>query len=214
MFTLFKSKVNFFSSTTIADITENFNHPDYNLLLLKRPVNADILHYIQFLYASPFRKIEFHLDKDLLNEQIFSDLKDLLPFADLISEKPLLNDLFFLAENFMELAKVSKLRLHLRVITDDACRKFHVDGYENRCICTYDGLGTEWLMDDNVRRKALGTENEQIVKNQDGVQKMNPFEVGFLKGENFKNPSGKGVIHRSPEIESKGLKRFVVRLDV
>lgn len=183
-------------------------------MLYERAVNEDILEYIQFLYASPFQKIEFNLSRNCLKEQLFSELKDLLSTSVLISKKALLEDIYFIADDFMQLANVSKLKMHLRVIKDDACRKFHVDGYENRCICTYDGPGTEWLPDGQVRRKALGTENDKIVKNQDRIQKMNPFEIGFLKGENFKNPNGKGIVHRSPEIESKGLKRFVLRLDV
>ena len=114
-----------------------------------------------------------------------------------------------LTDLFMKLTERSQTQLLLQTVENDACRKFHVDLYPIRLICTYDGPGTQWLPNHQVRREALQTINEQIAKESSKVQYMNRFHVGIMKG----SQTNYGIVHRSPPIKEQGLKRFVFRLD-
>lgn len=103
----------------------------------------------------------------------------------------------------------------MKVITSNACAKFHIDGYSLRLFTTYYGPGTEWLPENAVNRNALGTTNEQIVKDQSKINRLGTGHVAILKGElpNRKN-SVRGIVHKSPEITGSGDKRIILRVDI
>ena len=105
--------------------------------------------------------------------------------------------------------------MHLKMISDDACTKFHTDGYSLRLFTTYHGKGTEWLPEKAVNRTFLGQSNDLIVKDASRIQQMDAFEVGILKGEiPGKASSVKGIVHRSPKIAHTGEKRIILRVDI
>jgi Protein of unknown function (DUF1826) len=102
----------------------------------------------------------------------------------------------------------------LKTVVNDACRKFHIDGYDLRLLCSYAVPGTEWTYNDNVNRKHLGLgENEQIIKDWSYINQLKSYDVAILKGELPNQRTGKGVVHRSPEIEQQQKKRLVLRID-
>ena len=117
--------------------------------------------------------------------------------------------------DFLVFSQAKRGGVYLKVVDDNACTKFHVDGYKLRLFTTYVGQGTEWLPEQATNRKGLGKSNNKIVKDASQVRQMNPFEVGILKGE---LPNGKsstfGIVHRSPEIVSSEGKRVILRVDI
>ena len=130
------------------------------------------------------------------------------------------SDLFWqdvseLTQDFLSYSKDGCGTLHLKMISDDACTKFHTDGYSLRLFTTYYGKGTEWLPEKAVNRSALGKSNDLIVQDASQIQRMDAFEVGILKGEiPGKASSVKGIVHRSPRITQSGEKRIILRLDI
>ena len=71
---------------------------------------------------------------------------------------------FMLVNDFLDYSPSGAGTVHLRVISDDSCRKFHTDGYPLRLFTTYLGRGTEWLPEKATNRKGLGKSNDLIVK--------------------------------------------------
>ncbi len=124
-------------------------------------------------------------------------------------------DVYQLLRDFLSLTKSSYCTLHLRSVGDDGCTKFHTDGYNLRLFTTYFGPGTEWLPEDALNRKALGTLNDSIVVNPDRIQRMGTGHVGILKGElPGRAPAAMGIVHRSPVIGHSGEKRIILRVDI
>ncbi len=76
------------------------------------------------------------------------------------------------------------LRLRLEHVADDACRKFHVDAVRLRLLCTYAGLGTEWI-------DPAGQ-----------VQRMPLMQAGLFKGAAYPDAAPR-VLHRSPPVSHR-----------
>ncbi|MEM8893030.1 MAG: DUF1826 domain-containing protein, partial [Bacteroidota bacterium] len=150
-------------------------------------------------------------------ESVKTDLLDVLsvlPKADSSPALALIEDVYKLASDFLSYSDYGRGRLHLRVVNNDGCTKFHTDNYTLRLFTTYVGKGTEWLPESAVNRTGLGKGNEHVVKNQTMIERMRPFEVGLLKGEIKNRSITKGIVHRSPKISHTGEKRIILRIDI
>lgn len=106
------------------------------------------------------------------------------------------------------------ITLRLEVLADVACPRFHVDQTRLRLLCTYRGLGTEWLPPGAVDRRALGSgaPNAQIA-DPAAVRSLEPFWVGILKGERYPGNAGRGQVHRSPAPADGSAPRVLFCLD-
>ena len=95
---------------------------------------------------------------------------------------PLRADIEMLGSLFATITGRDSVRFRLEHVTDNACRKHHVDAVRLRLLCTYAGLGTEWLQPGGSSRR------------------MAPFHVGIFKGGSSPDQAPR-VLHRSPPIE-------------
>jgi hypothetical protein len=96
--------------------------------------------------------------------------------------RPLGEDMALLGRLFTTLTGSNSVRLRLEHVADDACRRHHVDAVRLRLLCTYAGLGTDWIDPaGNNRRMAL-------------------FQVGVFKGSKFPDTASR-TLHRSPPVE-------------
>ncbi|MBN8653213.1 MAG: DUF1826 domain-containing protein [Cytophagales bacterium] len=187
------------------------HHKKINLVYHKRKADADITHYANLLIDQNFSGINAVVTPTVL-ESAIGDALDQVGFHT-VGKVKLKEDIINLTDLFFRVTHATNVRLILKVVTHNACAKFHTDGYALRLLCTYAGLGTEWIADEYVNRKKLiqGT-NEEIIKDFTKVQTMQPFEVAILKGET-KLTGTHGIVHRSPPIEQAGAKRLLLRLD-
>jgi hypothetical protein len=72
--------------------------------------------------------------------------------------------------------------------------------------------GTEYLLNNNVRRSMLGKgNNSKIVVDPTKIQFMPLFSIGIMKGAIF-NEDHLSLIHRSREIQSVGADRMVYKI--
>lgn len=187
---------------------------DTNLFCWKRPENSVVTDYLGQLIKKKLEPISFFASQEDLKESIseFRTIWDQKgsPDGDLFWE-----DIYLLSNDFLSLSETKSGTIVLKVISNDACTKFHTDGYSLRLFTTYFGRGTEWLPEKATNRRGLGKSNELIVKDVSQVQQMDTFEVGILKGElpNMPNPTY-GIVHRSPEISKLGEKRIILRVDI
>ncbi len=173
-----------------------------------------VTDYLGQLIKKKLEPISFFASQEDLKESIseFRTIWDQKgsPDGDLFWE-----DIYLLSNDFLSLSETKSGTIVLKVISNDACTKFHTDGYSLRLFTTYFGRGTEWLPEKATNRRGLGKSNELIVKDVSQVQQMDTFEVGILKGElpNMPNPTY-GIVHRSPEISKLGEKRIILRVDI
>ena len=187
---------------------------DVNLFCWQRPEITSISSYLSQLLKKELPPIKFYTSIHGIDQNIVK--------ARLKWDQNLLNqgnlfwiDICQLTKDFLLLAKMSSGTIHLKVIDDNACSKFHTDQYKLRLFTTYYGKGTQWLPEQATNRKALGKKNELIVKDASKIQELSPYHVGVLKGTvpGIINRS-KGIVHRSPQIENRKDKRIILRVDI
>ena len=82
-------------------------------------------------------------------------------------------------------------------------------------LCTYSGLGTEWVENNNARYNELGSKgrskeetNNSIVIDADKIHVMQPWHVAIFSGRKKKKTLP--LIHRSSPV--KGKEEYRVRL--
>ncbi len=185
-----------------------------NLFCWRRPADTWIAQYLNRLLNHELENIKIHIGLSSLD----SDLRQVRKAWDPAFEpsaSAFWRDLSFLAKDFLRMSDTGAGILHLRMVRNDACSKFHLDGYDLRLFTTYHGPGTEWLPEKGVRRTALGKNNHQIVKDPKLIKRMEPFEVGILKGEIPNRLNGTpGIVHRSPSLTGSGEQRIIMRIDI
>lgn len=188
------------------------NQEDVNLVYWKRAIDRDVDEFVSLLVAREFTGINAAVTSSSLNDVVLDQMNDMPLFTP--GKIKFVRDIITLTTCFMKITESPQVRLILKIVADDACRKFHTDGYHLRLLCTYAGKGTEWIADRYVNRsKLIKGSNEQIIRDFNRVQSLEPFDVAILKGEVRAYPNRKGIVHRSPPIERMGEKRLLLRID-
>lgn len=109
-------------------------------------------------------------------------------------------DITSLAARVSDLLSSRFLRLRLDVVTNNACRKFHIDAISARLICTYRGTGTQYGTSMN------GADPSNVFT----VQTGSPI---LLRGTHWPEQPPSGLLHRSPPIEGTTETRLLLVLD-
>jgi hypothetical protein len=148
--------------------------PGTGLAVWHRAARVGLHRAIQAaLGQAPFCKVAEgrpeHAVKELLRE---------MPLA----MRPLGEDITRLGRLFATVIGEDILRFRLEHVADNACRQHHVDSVRLRLLCTYVGLGTEWIDPTGEHRR------------------MSVFHVGLFKGSKFPDPAPR-ILHRSPPVE-------------
>ena len=196
--------------TTLEDIA-SINSPELNLVYFKRPAVKEIEHFTRHLIATNFRGVNEIVTPACYHDVLQAHLEAPQCYT---GKDELMEDVTTLTGLFFKITNAKRIRMIMKIVADDACRKFHTDAYRLRLLCTYAGAGTEWIADQYANRKKLvGGTNKDIIKDPGMIQHMEPFEVGILKGEIAGKCIGHGIIHRSPELKCGSEKRFLLRLD-
>jgi len=183
-----------------------------NFVYFKRRVDDDIDLYARHLIQQAFKGINTVVTSASVAALVTDQLNAVGLFSS--GKVKLTHDIIEITLSFLQVTQAAHVRLILKVVSNDACSKFHTDAYDLRLLCTYVGKGTEWIEDKYVNRKLIMIgENEDIIKDFTQVQSTQPFEVAILKGEINARPKGKGIVHRSPPIQDDGEKRLLLRID-
>lgn len=109
-------------------------------------------------------------------------------------------DVIGLADSFADLMGAPFLRLRLDVVTNNACRKFHIDTILARLICTYRGPGTQY----------------GVSQNWEDPRRILTVETGasfLLRGTLWPEDPTPSLRHRSPPIEGTSQTRLTLVLD-
>ena len=207
------NKVNYISDDNIDVLTRIYDE-DINLVIYKREVSAEIIQYVSKLLEQS-ESISY---KQVLKlDEVKQQLKMALPDYDY--KDTFISDLYNFCDMFSILFDLEHIGLRLSRLEHAMCPRFHVDNIPCRLLITYGGVGSEWLSEDNVDRKKLGRGNQGlpdtlsgIYVNEGQINRIEPYDVALLKGEAWTNNSGKGIVHRSPEV-NKTSPRLLLSLD-
>ncbi|NJM10344.1 MAG: DUF1826 domain-containing protein [Bdellovibrionaceae bacterium] len=120
--------------------------------------------------------------------------------------------IWLIHEAFCESFDVRYSSLRFSQISHDQCTLFHSDNVLVRLFQTIRGLGTEYLLEDNLNRNGIGGGcNSKIDVKSNGIQRAKEKDILLMRGDKWVNK--KGLVHRSPRIEELGLKRLYFCLD-
>lgn len=187
---------------------------DTNLFVWERELTSSVTDFAKDVTISFPEPVRLHITKAELGGQIDKARAQWVGVSTL-ADHDFWSDARRLTADFLDFAEGRSGTLHLKVVSDGACTKFHTDGYRLRLFTTYYGLGTEWLPEAAVDRSALGKTNESIVKDPDQVQRIGTGHVSILKGElPGQKCTVKGIVHRSPSITSIDQRRLILRIDI
>ncbi|MGH1438709.1 MAG: DUF1826 domain-containing protein [Cellvibrionaceae bacterium] len=150
-------------------------------------------------------------------DKVLDQLDELLPNIEHKNEFK--QDVALLVDMFSCLFDAEEIGLRLAPLTKAMCPRFHVDNIPCRLITTYGGLGTEWLLEENVNRDYLGRGAKGLPDSESGIiqgdktiQQVSSQQVALLKGSGWIGNEKYGLVHRSPAL-SPGQSRLLLTLD-
>ncbi|SMF93532.1 Protein of unknown function [Methylomagnum ishizawai] len=191
--------------------------PEVNLCVLRRPVTPWMQGFVARLLSGPWvfeRELRIGMERPPV-ASLLPDEVHALPGAE-----AWLADVEYLVELFRDLFGPEGLGLRLRTLEKAMCPRFHVDNVPVRLICTYGGLGTEWLPDATVDRTRLGRgacgqpdEVSGLVLDPGMARAVPAYAIGLLKGCRWEGNEERGIVHRSPTPTPQQPRRLLLTLD-
>lgn len=181
-------------------------HPFGSIRVIERtfdPVVADGLAALDFSNAPDLRLVA---DVDEVAATVRDRLPGVLPAPAWLAGW-LVHDIDFLARIFRRTVAADRVVVRLETVSDDACRRFHVDNLRFRLITTYRGPGTEWL-DPEVPMVPADGGAPGVVR-----RRLSTGHVGVMRGGMAATPSCPALPHRSPPIAGRGISRLVLVID-
>ncbi|MDP2179240.1 MAG: DUF1826 domain-containing protein [Methylophilaceae bacterium] len=193
-----------------------FYEDDVNLCLIERPQPGGIEQFV----CSALKKCGSVEISQSVNPTRF-DFSQLWPQASaLASYRAWTDDVALLVSAFCELFQRKQASLRLRTLDQAMCPRFHVDRVPARLICSYGGIGTEWLPEYALDRSKLGMGScglpdaeSGLIADLTAIRQMPTYAVGLMKGENWKGNEGHGLVHRSPTPTILQPHRLLLTLD-
>jgi len=129
------------------------------------------------------------------------------------------DDIALLVDMFCCLFDLKQAGLRLTILDRAMCPRFHFDRIPCRLVTTYQGIATQWLNHAVVDRSKLGSGNQGksdeqsgLFNNLEDINHLSEGDVALLKGENWDETEGAGLVHRSPPV-SAGERRLLLTLD-
>ena len=210
----------------IENVTDHFSYvyrlsdlsliqkDDINITIYKRELPKSINSYLNHFLNEGVKPFNVSLTINEFKNSFDNHFKGLsLKYKE--EHELLKKDIESLLIQYSAICNNSQLKIFFGVVDTDMCKRFHVDMYELRMLCTYQGQGTMWLSEDNINHEALTSYqgNEKIVFNKDSVNQLNETDVAIIKGALYPNSRIGGLVHRSPSIESRKQKRVILRVE-
>lgn len=186
----------------VADAPEDLkaiHHPGCAAAIWRRTPTPSFQAWIDGLEPGRLPRTRMILRPDAVRDAVF-EACDLAGTPDEPERSRLIDDTAALSTIFAELMGAPYLRLRYDVVTNNACRRFHIDAVTARLVCTYRGTGTQYGISTD------GAEPRRIFTVPTGAPIL-------LRGTLWPEHPRSGLLHRSPPIEGSGETRLVLVLD-
>jgi len=182
--------------------------PEVNLAVWERQLPAHIELFAQCVLATgqplaESRVLDLHEDQPLQLTGLAQS------FADIEGHTGFVADVAWLAQAYGCLTGATRVGLRLRTLSKAMCPRYHVDWVSLRLITTYVGVASQWLEEDAMPRTALG---DPAAEPWQAPRQLKAGDVALFKGERWEGNEGRGIIHRSPPVET-GEARLIMTLD-
>jgi hypothetical protein len=204
-------------SDNLLDLTQIYNS-NVNICVVKRTVSNKLETFIEHL-LSESRALNVI---ENINVKTF-DAQKFLPsrFHYVEGYAEFCADILHLVDVFSHLFELENVGLRFGMLDKAMCPKFHVDHVPCRLVCTYGGIGTEFLKDVFVNRAKLGSGSgglsddvSGLIKgDMDAISTMPAYAIGLLKGSQWEGNEQNGAVHRSPKLTQHSPRRLLLTLD-
>lgn len=203
-------------SRHFTDLTRIYDD-SVNLCLIERPLPDTIEQFVQTALQA---KTSLEISQ-AINPRRY-DFGNLWPqAADLPGYGAWTDDVAWLTAAYCDLFELREAGLRVRTLDNAMCPRFHVDRVPVRMICSYGGIGTEWLPEYAVDRGKLGMgacglpdAESGLILDPTAIRQMPAYAVGLMKGEHWEGNEGRGLIHRSPTPTAVQPRRLLLTLDM
>lgn len=150
----------------------------------------------------------------LLDDTSFEDIRISGTFEELkqslkstLSKFPCLSeDITQLLRLFLQNTSTDNARVSLFTLQNGMCRKFHTDVTDYRLLCTYKGVGTEFV------NSATQLKSPKEI-NESDVQYLTEGDVILFRGAMSATEEFPPLLHKSPEVNTPEEHRLVLRID-
>lgn len=203
-------------SKNFADLSRIYED-GVNLCLIERPFPVAIEQFV-YLALHNVRRVEIRQTVVPLH---FDFEQFWLQASHLSGYQAWIEDVSLLVSAFSELFDCREVGMRLNTLDKAMCPRFHVDRVPARMICSYGGIGTEWLPEFALDRHKLGMGGHGLPDTDSGlitditaIRQMPAYAVGLMKGESWEGNEGRGLVHRSPQPTALQPRRLLLTLDM
>lgn len=178
-----------------------------NIALWQRELGGDVQRYVdQLLQHNKLISIKLAASPTKLMKEIqriFPATISLQGAADL-NAAAFYEDVYLVLDMFACLFDATEIGLRINTLERAMCPRFHKDNVAVRLVTTYAGPATEWLSSAQV---SSATNNSTVSDRSihfDPVDKQSTTAgtIALLKGERWEGNEGRGIVHRSPEVQA------------
>jgi hypothetical protein len=187
---------------------------DTNIVIWKREVSSELTTAINHFLKHHTKKTAVLAVTAKSTHHVLCDT-----FGESNIMTALSDDITLLVDMFCCLFDLECAGLRLTVLDRAMCPRFHVDRIPCRLVTTYQGIATEWLNHSVIDRSKLGAgsqgkndDESGLFKSLQDINRLSEGDVALLKGENWDETQGAGLVHRSPAV-STGECRLLLTLD-
>lgn len=187
---------------------------DTNIVIWQREVSSELSTAVEHFLKHHTKKTAVLAVTPQSTHKVLCDTFDESNIMTALSD-----DITLLVDMFCCLFDLESAGLRLTVLDRAMCPRFHVDRIPCRLVTTYQGIATEWLNHNVIDRSKLGAGNQGKSDEESGlfqsvqdIKRLSEGDVALLKGENWDETQGAGLVHRSPTV-STGECRLLLTLD-
>jgi hypothetical protein len=196
------------------DVLADIYQQDSNIVIWQRNLSDELAQAVnELLDKNTSLKTQLAISPQYASAKINEALGNTKSSA-ILSE-----DIAQLVDMFCSLFDLKFAGLRLTALDRAMCPRFHVDKVPCRLVTTYQGVGSQWLPNNQVDRSKLGAGNQGkpdelsgLFPKMSDIQQLKQGDVALLKGENWEGNEGSGLVHRSPQLPNS-TRRLLLTLD-
>ena len=199
---------------TTPNVLSDIYREDTNIVIWQRNLSNELTAAVsEFLQKNATKAVVLAVTPQNTHDV----LKDTFGGSEALTT--LSDDIALLVDMFCCLFDLKQAGLRLTILDRAMCPRFHFDRIPCRLVTTYQGIATQWLNHAVVDRSKLGAGNQGksdeqsgLFNNLEDINRLREGDVALLKGENWDETQGAGLVHRSPPV-SAGERRLLLTLD-